>query len=568
MRLVLKHDMETAFSLNHNLLYVYISSRRPTALLMIKKIIAIIILLFYIFPVQAQTSKADSLWKVLRLELSTENNYIRQKEQKIARLRNQLAAIATPRYQERYRLLSALFNEYSSFRFDSAITNANKLVALSKQLNNKQYLIQSQMGLATVLVKSGFYKEAFETIAEIDTLGGTGKFHYDYLNLRGMLFDEIAAYNNDAYYATDYRKAARKEFEKAGSLIDPGELEKTINLAFLQGSGQNKQPDAEFYYRYLLNHNLSEHQIAIIATRISHAYSGKDKLMLLTLAAINDIRSATKETFAIFLLGQELFKMNRNDDAYVCMQEALGNAAFYGTRNRAAQIESVLPLIASRLIEEKQHEKEMLWIGIVLFILVAIVLLFQLVLFRKQMIRIEQNDLIITEKNTELEDVNGKLWESSRIKEELIGLFFKTCSSYIETLDKVKRKAQHNIKLGKYQDATQVLGNVHIQKEKIQLFGTLDSVFLTLFPNFVSSFNALLRADEQIELKEGEMLTASLRIFALIRLGVTDTETIARILDYTVNTVYTYKARMKAKALVPPEQFEQKIMEIKFTDER
>ncbi|MFC1225176.1 DUF6377 domain-containing protein [Pedobacter sp. BG31] len=535
---------------------------------MIKKIFVTIILLVHVLAVSAQTSKVDSLWKLLRRELSAENNYIRQKEQKIERLRTQLATVPAKDYLDRYKLLSGLFNEYSSFRFDSAITNGNKLIDLSKKLSDKHYLIQSQMGLATVLVKSGFYKEAFETIAEIDTAGLPGRLRYDYLNLRGMLFDEIGAYDNDAYYAVGYRKAAQAAFKKAGTLINPGELEKTISLAFLPPAEQDKKPDAAFYYRYLLTHGLSEHQIAIVATRISHAYTGDDKLMLLTLAAINDIRSATKETFAIFLLGQELFKMNRNDDAYICMQEALGNAAFYGTRNRAAQIESVLPLIASRLIEEKQHEKEMLWIGIVIFVLVAVVLLFQLVLFRKQVIHIKKNDLIITEKNTELEDVNSKLWESSRIKEELIGLFFKTCSSYIETLDKVKRKAQHNIKLGKYQDATQVLGNVHIQKEKYQLFNTLDRVFLTLFPNFVSSFNALLRPDEQIELKEGEMLTASLRIFALIRLGVSDTETIARILDYTVNTVYTYKARMKAKALVAPEQFEQKIMEIKFTDDR
>ncbi len=525
-------------------------------------------MLVHVLAVSAQTSKVDSLWKLLRRELSAENNYIRQKEQKIERLRTQLANVPAEDYLDRYKLLSGLFNEYSSFRFDSAITNGKKLIALSKRLSGKHYLIQSQMGLATVLVKSGFYKEAFETIAEIDTAGLPGRLRYDYLNLRGMLFDEIGAYDNDAYYAVGYRKAAQAAFEKAGTLINPGELEKTISLAFLPPAEQDKKPDGAFYYRYLLTHGLSEHQIAIVATRISHAYKGDDKLMLLTLAAINDIRSATKETFAIFLLGQELFKMNRNDDAYICMQEALGNAAFYGTRNRAAQIESVLPLIAGRLIEEKQHEKEMLWIGIVIFVLVAVVLLFQLVLFRKQVIHIKKNDLIITEKNTELEDVNSKLWESSRIKEELIGLFFKTCSSYIETLDKVKRKAQHNIKLGKYQDATQVLGNVHIQKEKYQLFNTLDRVFLTLFPNFVSSFNALLRPDEQIELKEGEMLTASLRIFALIRLGVSDTETIARILDYTVNTVYTYKARMKAKALVAPEQFEQKIMEIKFTDDR
>jgi Domain of unknown function (DUF6377) len=83
-----------------------------------------------------------------------------------------------------------------------------------------------------------------------------------------------------------------------------------------------------------------------------------------------------------------------------------------------------------------------------------------------------------------------------------------------------------------------------------------------------SRVNAALLSKAKIELKEGEMLTASLRIFALIRLGVTATETIALLLDYMVNTVYTYKARMKAKALVAPEQFERKIMEIKFTDER
>jgi DNA-binding CsgD family transcriptional regulator len=69
-------------------------------------------------------------------------------------------------------------------------------------------------------------------------------------------------------------------------------------------------------------------------------------------------------------------------------------------------------------------------------------------------------------------------------------------------------------------------------------------------------------------LKEGEILTATLRIYALIRLGISDVETIASILDYTVNTVYTYKARIKAKASVPPEEFEQKIMSIKFTDGR
>jgi len=532
-----------------------------------KKILVFIISLLSIVSAYGQDVKVDSLWRVLRKELAKEGSYIKHKEKSILVVKRRLQAVHQHQTGMRYQLLSDLFEEYSSFRFDSAITVGHKLISLSRQLAEKKYLIKAQMGLATVLLKSGFYKEAFETVGEIDTTHLTTKFRYDYLTLRGLLNAEISAYNNDAYFAKRYHEAAQADFNNAGRMIDPDELEKTINLAFLPETEKEKKPAAVFFYHYLLSHQLSEHQIAICATRISHAYAGDDKLLLLTLAAINDIRSATKETFAIFLLGQELFKNNKNDDAYICMQEALNNAAFYGTRNRAAQIESVLPLIASRLIEEKQHEKDMLWIGIIIFILVALVLLFQLVLIRKQVMLIKINDKIIVGKNSELEHVNNRLWESSRIKEELIGLFFKTCSSYIETLDKVKRKAQHNIKLGKYNDATQVLGNVHIQQEKTQLYSRLDNVFLTLFPNFVDSFNALLREGEQITLKEGEMLTASLRIFALIRLGVSDTETIAKILDYSLTTVYTYKARIKAKAVVTPDQFEQKIMEIKFTDE-
>lgn len=531
-----------------------------------RRFLVIIVLLFPALMGYSNNIKVDSLWKVLKAELKKENSYIKRKEQKIQAIRQQLVETPAKEFNPRFKLLSDLFNEYSAFRFDSAITSAHRMIAISQKFNKKKQLIKSQMSLATVLMKSGFYKEAFDAMATIDTNRMLKQTRYEYLLLRGFLHAEIGSFNNDAYYAKQYNLASKTDFKNAGQLINPDEMEKTISLAFLPDSGSRKKPTAGFYYNYLLSHKLTEHQIAIVATRISHAYAKDDKLLLVTLAAINDIRSATKETFAIFLLGQELFQHNRNNDAYICMQEALGNAAFYGTRNRAAQIESVLPLIASRLIEEKQHEKDMLWIGFVIFMFVAIVLVFQLVIFRKQMIRIKTNEQVIQQKNKELEDANGRLWESSRIKEELIGLFFKTCSSYIETLDKVKRKAQHNIKIGKYQDANIVLGNVHIQTEKNQLYSTLDRVFLTLFPNFVASFNSLLKQEDQLWLKEGELLTATLRIFALIRLGVTDIETIAKILGYTVNTVYTYKARIKGKAVVPPELFEQKIMEIKFTD--
>jgi len=530
-----------------------------------KRIFTIIVLLMAVSTARSSNPKTDSLWKVLKIELGREDTYIKRKEQKILLLRRQLTLVPVGQFRPRYELLSRLFDEYSSFKFDSAITNVRSMIDLSKRFGKKDELIKSQMAMGTVLLKSGFYKEAFETVSLIDTNMLSKRTKHEFLNLRAMLFAEISAYDNDAYFSKRYHQAAQRDYKDAALIVDPDEFQKTINLAFV--ADKKAKPSVEFYYRYLLSKHLPEHDIAMIATLISHAYTDDDKRLLLTLAAINDIRSATKETFATFLLGQEFFKLNRNNDAYLCIREALGNAAFYGTRNRAAQIESVLPLIASRLLEEKQHEKDMLWIGVAVILLVAFVLFFQLVLFRKQVLRVKISEQIIKEKNSELEAVNGKLWKSSKIKEELIGLFFKTCSSYIEMLEKVKRKTQHNIKLGKYNDATTVLGNVQIEHEKTELYNTLDRIFLTLFPNFVAAFNLLLNKEDQIRLKEGEMLTATLRIFALIRLGVTDIETIAKILDYTVSTVYTYKARVKAKALVAPDLFEQKIMEIEFTDD-
>ena len=182
------------------------------------------------------------------------------------------------------------------------------------------------------------------------------------------------------------------------------------------------------------------------------------------------------------------------------------------------------------------------------------------------MIRIKANERIISIKNEELESLNEKLWESSRIKEEFIGLFFSSVSTYIETLEKIKRKIQHNIKHENYQQVNAVLNNIQIERERTILYQTLDNMILTLFPNFISSFNLLLREEDQLWPKAGETLNANLRIFALMRLGINDLDTIAKILNYRVSTVYTYKVRIKSKAIVPAEDFERKLMEIKFTD--
>ena len=53
----------------------------------------------------------------------------------------------------------------------------------------------------------------------------------------------------------------------------------------------------------------------------------------------------------------------------------------------------------------------------------------------------------------------------------------------------------------------------------------------------------------RIVLKDSQILNTDLRIFALIRLGVNDNEKIASILNFSVNTIYTYKTKIKNRSL-------------------
>ena len=183
-----------------------------------------------------------------------------------------------------------------------------------------------------------------------------------------------------------------------------------------------------------------------------------------------------------------------------------------------------------------------------------------------QLKRVKEKERIIEEKNVLLEKINNKLEEDTHIKEEYIGYFFNVISGYILKLEKLKRNVERKISIKKYEDVLLSVNEINIKKERDTLFYTFDHVFLKIFPNFISTFNSLFKKEDQIWPKDHEVLNTDLRIFALMRLGINDNETIANILEYSVNTIYVYKMRIKAKALVPGDQFDHKIMEIKAVD--
>ena len=89
------------------------------------------------------------------------------------------------------------------------------------------------------------------------------------------------------------------------------------------------------------------------------------------------------------------------------------------------------------------------------------------------------------------------------------------------------------------------------------MYESFDKCFLNIFPTFVAEY-ARLFPDGTVD-SGATTLTSEMRIFALIRLGITDSERISKFLNYSVHTIYTYKTRAKTKSIVDNDEFEKRI---------
>lgn len=167
------------------------------------------------------------------------------------------------------------------------------------------------------------------------------------------------------------------------------------------------------------------------------------------------------------------------------------------------------------------------------------------------------------EMNTELKERNLEVAEANHIKEEYIVYLLDECSKYIAKLDDYRDMVNKKVRGRHYEELYKITRDNALKEEEYKLlFTNFDSMFIHLFPDFIPQLNALLLENEQIILKKGELLNTELRIFALIRLGISDSAKIAKFLGYSVNTIYNYRTKMKNKSKISRDDFEQRIKKI------
>ena len=272
------------------------------------------------------------------------------------------------------------------------------------------------------------------------------------------------------------------------------------------------------------------------------------------------------------------------DHAYVYMSYCLQNALAYRNRVRVVGISAVQDTIHQIYQERNQRQEARLRMYLVLVSVLSLISLFAFLYIYKQMKRLKQSrqqlneannrlnkhveelskmhgqvaetNVQLTSLNEQLRDTNNQLRESNYVKEEYIGYVFSICSNYISKLDEYRKNINRKLKANQLEDV-KALTDTHsmAQNELKEFYHNFDAIFLHIYPDFVSDFNALLHPDEQIVLKDGELLNTELRIYALVRLGITDSVKIAEFLHYSPQTVYNNRLKTRNKAIIPREEF-------------
>lgn len=283
----------------------------------------------------------------------------------------------------------------------------------------------------------------------------------------------------------------------------------------------------------------------------------------LVLSSIYDIQSAVKEYMSLPELSVLLYKEGDIDRAYSYIKCSMEDAIFCKARLRTLEMSQMLPIINATYDIKMKKERDRLFILFVVIFLLAVVFAVTLFFIYKKLkelamarYMLKQSNEHLNQINADLKKLNGELSESNHVKEEYISYVFTMCSSYIDKLEEFRKQVCRKIKAGQVDDLYQgVKSNTFVNDELKEFYKSFDTIFLSVYPDFVKDFNSLLQDNEHIFPKENELLSPELRIYALVRLGIGDSVKIASFLHYSPQTVYNYRLKVRNKAKIPKEEF-------------
>lgn len=505
-------------------------------------------------------SRLDSL-------IAVQPHIVADKESRLTQMKADLAGEHS--VQGRYAVVRRLYEEYAAYQYDSAYAYVSESLRLAQSMGDAAKLNDSRLDLAHILSTACLMDQARQTLAQIDTTQLTPDQFIRYYRTRTDLLIYQAEYMQGTRYAEEAVRqliALRQRVTALGGPQD--DVSYLITRAESLADSGNQQQAIDLLASLLARYRSGDRMFSIIASTMSFHYfqmGDRDKQMqYLIKSAESDLEGCIRENTSLRTIADCLFDEGDIDRAYRYMRVAVDDANFYGTRLRNIQASGIVPKILSayQTKQEQGHRKMMWLLGVISFIalllVVGVIAIYQLL---KRYRRLNEQKKAINEQlcqvNAQLGDTVGQLHESNallqereRLKEEYIARFLALSSRFIDRGEEQRKVLYRLYRDRKTEELARQLKSASFGNENAQLFyENFDNAFLNIFPNFVDEVNKLLHEGGKIEVKQGKRLTTESRVLALIRIGITDNQSIANILRASLTTIYTYRSKLKARAL-------------------
>lgn len=557
------------------------------------KNILLCLILFSVLPIAAKQPTYSKEIKALLNRLDSlvgqKDALQQEKEARIEYLRSQWRnAVST---EDLYDLNQKFYQEFFTYDADSAFYYIDRNLEIARSQNWKNRVIEWKVKKSHVLAATGLLKEAadeLEGISGKDLPQGLQVEYYGqmvYLSSHFGQYLGVGAKDRAKYYAMEALYA-----DSVYAVVTPGHPE---YLWYKAGQIRHTaQPEEQEEVMKELTNDIAESELdenrdAMNAYVLAQLYKDKgdeeNYMKYLILSAQADVRISNRDIASLEEFSAVLFQMGDIDRAYTYANYCLQIGQAFHNRIRVSGILVVLDNI-HKVYQERNHiQQARLFRSLISVSLLTAVLLIAIFYIYRQMKRISEAKRKLDEANTslnehveqlseahhrlqeaneslkslnqQLSDANECLRESNYIKEEYIGYVFAICSTYISKLDDFRKNVNRKLKAGQADDLRRMTETSVVKNELKEFYNNFDAIFLHVYPDFVTDFNSLLRPEERIVLKEGELLNTDLRIYALVRLGINDSMKIADFLHCSPQTVYNNRLKMRNRAIIPKEIF-------------
>jgi len=474
-------------------------------------------------------------------------------EQKLLRIKTLTSSLkdGSISSDSRQDIYASLVDEYNAYQFDSVVHYLEQQNLYAKRVGNDEVVSSSTISLASKLALAGYYLEAYDILHGVDTTSLSDASLRSYYLALAQLSEALESTSGSL---GGYRQLESEAYymEKTLEHCDYGTDQWKVNRLRLYNAQKNysKADMAADEILSVMENGTRRYGAVAYLKSIACDNLGKEeeKLLWEIRSAQSDLTYLNRDYTSLIMVARDI----ASDDperSFRYIQRSMEDALYYNGRFRSDQILKILPDIQKSLEDRRvrgNNFRRLFEFVMLFFAFLLSVLLVTYVRLYKQQSRIK-----------------ASLTESNALRERYIIDFLYRQAEWIESKKRGQSAIVKKLRLGKYDELIKELSISRMSESDMEGFYELfDRTFLGLYPNFVESFNALLVEDARFDLgpdPQKVVLPTELRVYALIRLGIEDATEIARLLNYSVRTIYNYKVKMRNASILPKDEFDARV---------